>query len=401
MQSGTIQVISSGVEGEGSNFSFTLPTLPPPAQPVEKPGPRSTDEQTVLLLLARSNSSERLPILLRRHGLKVQQSLLESFSIWQSSLLSEPPDLIILDISGASETGWSMLKTVKGVQASQGIPILFYSSSPDGEAIINLDYLTKPVEPPELTRALDQAGLISDPEHPVRSFLVVDDEPDTLDLHARILQSQSSFHRVLKASNGLEALQILWNNPIDLVLLDLQMPEMDGFGVLEAMRENESTREIPVIVLTGTTLTEVEMARLNQGVAVVLKKGLFSVEETLSHIDAALERKRRLSVDAQRLVRLAMAYLHEHYAESISRWDLAQYVCISEDYLTYCFRQELGTTPMQYLQRYRVNQAKLLLKNSQKSITEIAREVGFSDSGYFSRVFHRQTGMSPEAFRRA
>jgi AraC-like DNA-binding protein len=160
-------------------------------------------------------------------------------------------------------------------------------------------------------------------------------------------------------------------------------------------------RETPVIVVTGKSLTEAEMARLNQGVAVVLKKGLFSMEETLSHIDAALERKRRLSVDAQRLVRLAMAYLHEHYAESISRWDLAQYVCISEDYLTYCFRQELGTTPMQYLQRYRVNQAKLLLKNSQKSITEIALEVGFTDSGYFSRVFHRQTGMSPEAFRRS
>jgi len=96
-----------------------------------------------------------------------------------------------------------------------------------------------------------------------------------------------------------------------------------------------------------------------------------------------------------------MAYLHEHYAESISRWDLAQYANISEDYLTYCFRQEFGTTPMQYLQRYRVNQAKLLLKNSEKSITEIALEVGFTDSGYFSRVFRRQTGISPEAFRRA
>ena len=55
---------------------------------------------------------------------------------------------------------------------------------------------------------------------------------------------------------------------------------------------------------------------------------------------------------------------------------------------------------MQYLQRYRVNQAKPLLKNSQKSITEIALAVGFTDSGYFSRVFNRQTGMSPEAFRR-
>jgi YesN/AraC family two-component response regulator len=215
------------------------------------------------------------------------------------------------------------------------------------------------------------------------------------------VQSQSSSNRVLKALNGREALEILKKDTVDLVLLDLQMPEMDGFSVLEAMHESDRTREIPVIVVTGISLSEAEMMRLNEGVAVVLKKGLFSAEETLSHIDAALERKRRLSVDARRLVRLAMAYLHEHYPESISRWDLAQHVCISEDYLTYCFRQELGTTPMQYLQRYRVNQAKLLLKNSQKSITEIALAVGFTDSGYFSRVFNRQTGMSPEAFRRS
>ncbi len=401
MHGGMINVMSTGVEGEGSTFSFTLPVVPPPTQAVEKPAIKSTSEQTVLLLMAHSSASQRLQDLLSRHGVKVQQCLLEPSSVWQSSLVNEPPDLIVLDISEASDNGWNMLNAVKGIQVSKDIPILFYSSSPAGDAILNLDYLTKPVELPELMRALDKVGLISDPDHPVRTFLVVDDEPDTLDLHARIVQSQSSSNRVLKARNGLEALEIMQKERVDLVLLDLQMPEMDGFGVLEAMRENKSTREIPVIVVTGKSLTEVEMARLNQGVAVVLKKGLFSPEETLSHIDAALERKRRLSIDAQRLVRLAMAYLHEHYAESISRWDLAQYVCISEDYLTYCFRQELGITPMQYLQRYRVNRAKELLRNTQKSITEIALQVGFSDSGYFSRVFHRQTGMSPEAFRRS
>lgn len=401
MHGGTIEVISTGVEGQGSTFSFTLPTVPPPTQPVETRAIRSTSEMTVLLLLARSSPNERLQHLLNRHGFKVQQYLLEPTSVWQSSLVNEPPDIIVLDISEASDTGWSMLKAVKGIRASKDIPVLFYSSSPAGDAILDLDYLTKPVELPELKRALDKVGLISDPDHPVHTFLVVDDEPDMLDLHARIIQSQSSSNRVLKASNGLDALEFMQKERIDLVLLDLQMPEMDGFDVLEAMRESESTREIPVIVVTGKSLTEADMARLNQGVAVVLKKGLFSMEETLSHINAALERKRRLSVDAQRLVRLAMAYIHEHYAESISRWDIAQYTSISEDYLTYCFRQEFGTTPMQYLQRYRVNQAKLLLKNSQKSITEIALDVGFSDSGYFSRVFHRQTGMSPEAFRRS
>jgi AraC-like DNA-binding protein len=55
---------------------------------------------------------------------------------------------------------------------------------------------------------------------------------------------------------------------------------------------------------------------------------------------------------------------------------------------------------MKYLQRYRVNQARELLKTGQASITEIARLVGFTDRGYFSRIFHRETGMSPEAFRR-
>jgi AraC-like DNA-binding protein len=95
----------------------------------------------------------------------------------------------------------------------------------------------------------------------------------------------------------------------------------------------------------------------------------------------------------------AMAFIHEHYAEPISRRDIAKHVNIAEDYLTFCFRQELGITPIKYLQRYRVNQAKVLLIHSQKSITEVAMDTGFSDSGYFSRIFHRETGMSPEAFR--
>jgi len=227
----------------------------------------------------------------------------------------------------------------------------------------------------------------------------VDDEPNTLDLHTRIVQAHSPSNRVLKALGGREALESLAHEMIDLVLLDLQMSEMDGFGVLEKMRANELWQKIPVIVITGQALTETEMARLNRGVTVILEKGLFSLDETVNHISAALEDKRRLSGEAQRLVRKAMAFIHEHYTDSISRRDIALHISIAEDYLTYCFRQELGTTPMKYLQRYRVNRARQFLKENEKSITEIALLVGFSDSGYFSRIFHRETGMSPEAFR--
>ena len=120
----------------------------------------------------------------------------------------------------------------------------------------------------------------------------------------------------------------------------------------------------------------------------------------MDRISAALEHKRRLSHEAQRLVRKAMAFIHENYAQPISRKDIAKHVSIAEDYLTFCFRQELGATPIKYLQRYRVNRAKGLLISNENSITEIARMVGFSDSGYFSRIFHREIGISPEEFRR-
>lgn len=311
------------------------------------------------------------------------------------------PDVIVLNVTAQSDLSWTTLKAIKDNPATRHIPTLLHASTDTGESLLNLDYLTKPVELGELTRALDQHWAPVDPAHPVRTFLVVDDEPNTLELHARIVQSQAASNRVLLAGNGLEALQILRQEKVDLILLDLQMPQMDGFSLLEAMRENESTREIPVIVVTGKTLTEDDMKRLNQGVAVVLKKGLFSLDETAAHIESALERKSNLGADTRRLVRQAMAYIHEHYFENISRQTVARHVNISEDYLTFCFRQELGTTPIKYLQRYRVNQAKSLLKDSQKTIMEIALDVGFSDSGYFSRIFHRETGMSPEQFRRS
>ena len=155
-----------------------------------------------------------------------------------------------------------------------------------------------------------------------------------------------------------------------------------------------------MIVVTGQVLTEAEMARLNQGVVTVLGKGLYSLEETLAHLEAALAHKHKLSGEAQRLVRKSMAYLHEHFTETLTRHEIAKHVGLAEDYLTYCFRQELGMTPITYLNRYRVHQAKQLLKQTDKSVTAIALEVGFSDSGYFSRVFKREVGMAPDLYRR-
>jgi signal transduction histidine kinase/DNA-binding LacI/PurR family transcriptional regulator/AraC-like DNA-binding protein len=401
MHGGMISVHSTGVEGAGSTFTFTLPTVQPPLAKAQSLGKLPATKQSVVLLTNQPGTSERLHEDLLQRGFTVQIGLMKPGLDWRSQLDEWRPDTIILDVSTDSALGWQALKEIKGSQTLAGIPVLFFSSSQRDGSLLELDYLTKPVEISGLARALDQHWVTTGAGQPTRTILVVDDEPNTLEMHARIVQAHSASNRVLKAHSGKEALDCLHSEIVDLILLDLQMPEMDGFEVLEVIRGMESTRKIPVIVVTGKILTETDMARLNQGVAAVLGKGLFNIEETIGHISAALEHKRRLSVEAQRLVRAAMAYMHENFAEALSRRDIAQHIGISEDHLTFCFRQELGTTPIEYLQRYRINQAKRLLKESQQTITEIALSVGFSDSGYFSRIFRRETSMSPEAFRRS
>jgi signal transduction histidine kinase/DNA-binding response OmpR family regulator len=401
LQGGVLWLESTGVEGEGATFYFTLPTVTPPAPPTAQLAGLPLTEQSVLLLPGRSGSAEQLQTLLSRHGFDVRVAELAGARERLSQLLATPPAVIVVELSLAAEHGWEILKTLRESPTSSSVPVLFYTLSADRGAVLELDYLTKPIGLTELTRALDQQWLVTGEGAVEKTILVVDDDPNTVEMNARMVRSHSARHRILKAHNGREALALLQHERADLVLLDLVMPELDGFGVLEAMRASAATRDTPVIVLTGQTLTEADMQRLNQGVATVLSKGLFNADETLSHLQAALGRQRKLGSQAQRLARQAMAYLHAHYAEPITRDGLARYLGMSEDYLTLCFRKELGMTPIAYLNRVRVNEAKALLVDTHKSITEIALAVGFSDSGYFSRVFRQKVGLSPEAFRRA
>lgn len=364
LHGGTIIVHSTGEEGSGSAFSITLPTVQPSLDKDQGLDRILPAEPNVLIFTNRPSTSERLCESLRQRGFNVLVALIQSGFDWRSQLGTQPPDTIILDVSTDPALGWKVLKEIKGSQTLSGIPVMFFSTSQFAGSLLELDYLTKPIEISELTKALDQHWLMMDASRATRNILVVDDEPNTLEMHTRVVQAHSASNRVLKARNGKEALELLRYEIVDLVLLDLQMPEMDGFEVLEAMRAVESTSKIPVIVVTGKILLESEMERLNQGVAAVLAKGLFSIEETIGHISTALEQKRRISAEAKRLVRLAMVYLQKNYSEPISRRDIAKHIGITEDHLTYCFRQELGITPIHYLQRYRINQAKRLLKES-------------------------------------
>jgi transcriptional regulator GlxA family with amidase domain len=95
-----------------------------------------------------------------------------------------------------------------------------------------------------------------------------------------------------------------------------------------------------------------------------------------------------------------MAYIHEHFDQPIDRKELADYAGVSERHLNRCFTQEMGMTPLHYLNRYRIQQAKTLLEQGRLSITEIMCRVGFSESSHFAHVFRREVGLSPSAYKR-
>jgi signal transduction histidine kinase/DNA-binding response OmpR family regulator len=406
MHGGAIGVRSSGEEGAGSTFYFTLPVMEQRAiSSAERPPAQA---RQALLLVKDAQGADLLQDHLAQQGFEVEVHQVGARDApttamdWLARLVLTPPDAVVLDLGLTSERGWEVLKIIKENPATRDVPVLFYTlADDDSGSLLELNYITKPVGTVELAEALLCQGLLGekDSAEAKNKVLIVDDDPGVLEIHARMVEAQSPNYQILRAHNGIQALDVIRQERPDLVLLDLMMPELDGFGVLEAMREEEMSRNIPVIVLTGQVLTEEDMARLNRGVASVLGKGLFSVEETLEHVASALERRQRAGPEAQRLVLKAMAYIHTHYAEPVSRSDIATYVGLSERHLTRCFRQEMGVTPIAYLNRYRVRQAKALLEAGDKSITEVAMEVGFSTGGYFTRVFRQEVGVSPRAYQ--
>ena len=101
------------------------------------------------------------------------------------------------------------------------------------------------------------------------------------------------------------------------------------------------------------------------------------------------------------LLRGAVDYISKHYAENIVLDEVAESVHISPYYLSHLFRDELGITFIEYVTRMRVERAKQLLSDSSRTVSDVAREVGYDDAGYFSRVFKKVTGRTPVAYRKA
>jgi len=102
----------------------------------------------------------------------------------------------------------------------------------------------------------------------------------------------------------------------------------------------------------------------------------------------------------QEMIEKAVAYLEEHFTEEVSVQKVASHVCVSVSHLSHLFKEKTGMSVVDYLLRIRMDVASRLLRETQKSVTEIAFQVGFQDGGYFTRMFRKVFGVSPSTARK-
>ncbi|MEW6365604.1 MAG: response regulator [Acidobacteriota bacterium] len=191
------------------------------------------------------------------------------------------PDAITLDVMMPGMDGWAVLTALKAVPDLAEIPVVMLTIVDDrslGFALGASDYLTKPIDRERLVSVLKRYAA----RHHEGIVLVVEDDANTREMLRRLLQKEG--WKVAEAENGRVALDRVAECTPALILLDLMMPEMDGFEFVAEMRKREDWRSIPVVVVTAKDLTLDDILRLNGYVQKILQKGAYTRDQLLDEV---------------------------------------------------------------------------------------------------------------------
>ena len=272
--------------GEGSTFRVVLPWMVhDPVAETGVVGPIDGADDTAPLVLVIDDDPDTQEImrrLLSKEGLRIASASTAETGVAAARDLR--PAAITLDVMLPGSDGWRVLSQLKADPVTADIPVIMLSMIEDkslGYALGASEYLTKPIDRERLHSVLSRHL-----RQPDGSVLIVEDDPSTRELLCRTLAGHG--YAVRQAENGLAALESIAQATPSLVLLDLLMPEMDGFDFLHALREREATRETPVIVVTSKDLSPEERRRINGDVAGVMQKGALDREALLRQVASRL-----------------------------------------------------------------------------------------------------------------
>jgi CheY-like chemotaxis protein len=272
MMGGNVTVES--VEGKGTTFSVWLPSV---VVATEDEMTTTTEQRaiqaaranaaTVLVIDDEPTARDMISRMLTKEGYRVVTAANGPDGLKLAGEVN--PDVITLDIMMAGMDGWSVLSQLKANPVVADIPVVVITIIDDRNLSFALgasDYLTKPIDREQLAAVLRRVRTKADN----KSVLIVEDDPGARRMIRRLFEKEG--WSVSEAENGRVGLEAVAQHAPGLVLLDLMMPEMDGFEFIEHLRESEEGTHIPVVVLTAKDLTERDRQRLRGSVENVLQK---------------------------------------------------------------------------------------------------------------------------------
>jgi CheY-like chemotaxis protein len=296
MMGGDISVESAA--GAGTRFTVRLPlhvTLAPPEAaplPAAPVAPSTGPAPTLLVIDDDDVARQLMRRTFTREGFRVEDAATGEAGLARARELR--PDVITLDVMMPGTDGWAVLAALKADPALADIPVVMVTiadQKPLALALGAADYLTKPVDRARLTSVLRRC--LRDGES--RDVLIVDDDPVARLTLQRTLEKDG--WRVQTAEHGRAALARVAEMQPALILLDLMMPEMDGFTFLETLRAQPAHTDIPVVVLTAKDLTNEDRQRLNGGVARIVPKGGGATDDLLAEVRRQLADSHRAAAD--------------------------------------------------------------------------------------------------------
>jgi PAS domain S-box-containing protein len=294
-------LVATSKAGEGSTFTITIPLhYGEEMQPVEKVKELEAvagviDELKPIsavdhpLILAIDDDPDVVYLLqedLGDAGYEVIGSM--SGEEGMKKALELKPLAITLDIMMPQKDGWQVLHELKTHPDTRAIPVIMLSivdKKALGYQLGAADYLVKPLDSQEVLEALRRLTVVNGGTK-LGHLLVVDDDPNVIDMARQLLENEPI--EVDSAGDGVEAMAKITKNKPDAILLDLMMPKMDGFAVIEKLNQNADLRDIPVIVLTAKILTAAELDILQDSAAQIIMKQGLKAEELVNEVQKAL-----------------------------------------------------------------------------------------------------------------